>query len=499
MVGIVFSNTQLQFLVILLVILTNTWTTCSEANTDHTPMQQELVRGFLAIPHSKPTVSEFQGILSDHTGNFSLGFLRVNQTQLALAVLHVPSSEPLWLANPTHLARWSYSTQLYFNGSLVISDPDTGYVWSTKTNGDRVVLLNSSNLQVQKNVDAGHSPSVIWQSFDFPTNTLVENQNFTDSMSLISSNGLYSMRLGSDFWALYAKYKTDTDQMYWQHKALEVKAEIVEGKGPIHARVHSDGYLAMYQTSNLPVDIQPFNSFQRTINGLLLVRLETDGNLKGYYWDGSKWALNYQAISDTCELPSPCGSYGLCTPGSGCSCLDNRKEYHSGGCLPAGNEDLCSEGIAKNSYQVLRRKGVELPYKEWMGYLTTSSMEKCQGFCERNCSCWGTVYNNVTGFCYIVDYPIQTLVGVSDETKMGYFKVRDQGTGRKKMQVGIGVGVGVLSGAVILIGLIGFGVYRTWKKRRGVKGFLEEEGGVSPGPYKDLGSASFRTIEMYNK
>ncbi|KAJ0028792.1 hypothetical protein Pint_35881 [Pistacia integerrima] len=349
---------------------------------------QELLKGFKATPN--PSVSSFQALLSDSTDTFSLGFLRVNSKELALAVLHVPSSEQLWLANPTQLAPWSDRTQLFFNGSLVLSGPRERLFWSTETQGDRVVLLNSSNLQVQK---LDEYVSILWQSFYFPTNTLLENQNFTSNMSLVSSNGLYSMRLGSNFIGLYAKFneKSDSGQIYLRHKALEAKANIIDGQGAIYARINSDRFLGMYQVGTIPpVDMLPFNSFQRNITGFVFLRLESDGNLKGYYWDGSKWILDYQAISDTCELPNPCGS------------------------------------------------------------------------------------------------------------KMGYFKVRE-GAGKKKMDVGFGVGIGVLCGAIVVfVGAISFGSYKIWMRRRGVKQILEDEDGISPGPYKDLASASFRSIEMCN-
>lgn len=367
--------------------------------------------------------------------------------------------------------------------------------WSTETQGDKLVLLNNSNLQIQKN-----DPTVLWQSFDFPTNTLVETQNFTSTMALVSSNGLYSMRLGNDFIGLYAKFDSNSDQIYWKHKALQARAQIIEGNGPIHLRVDSDGWLGLYQNGTTPpVDVESFNSFQRSLDGLLIVRLEPDGNLKAYYWDGSSWVVDYQAIRETCDLPNPCGSYGLCTPGSGCSCLDNSTEFSSGQCSGSYFTDLCADPKTQNDIKVLRRLGVELPFKELMMYETTPSLKDCEDSCENNCTCFGAVYNNASGFCYILDYPIQTLLGVGDDSKVGYFKMKEEAS-KKKVNAGLGVGIGLLGGAILcLIGAIGFGSYKIWKSRRGVNRILEEEsGGVISGPYKDLASASFRSIEMCN-
>ncbi|OMO82090.1 S-locus glycoprotein [Corchorus capsularis] len=480
-----------QLLIIISFLITLTWP-CIEAAA----ATQELLKGFEATPN--PSVSSFQSLLEDSSGKFSFGLLRVNSTELALAVLHVPSNEQLWLANPKTLARWSDRTRVFFNGSLVISDPRSRVFWSTGTQGDKLVLLNNSNLQILDN--SNNDPTVTWQSFDFPTNTLVETQNFTSTMSLISSNGLYSMRLGRDSIGLYAKFDSDSDQMYWKHKALQAKAPVIDGNGPVHLRVEPDGWLGMYQNGTTPVDVESFNSFQRPLDGLLIVRLEPDGNLKAYYWAGSSWVVDYQAIRETCELPNPCGPYGLCTSGSGCSCLDNNTEFSSSGhCAGSGllSNDLCTDPNAQKEVKVLRKQGVEVPFKELMSYETMSSLEECEDSCEKNCSCYGAVYNNASGFCYILDYPIQTLLGVDDDSKVGYFKMIE-GAKKKKMDAGLGVGIGLLGGAIVfLIAAIGFGSYKIWRSRRGVNRILEEEaGGVISGPYKDLGSASFRSIEM---
>ncbi|GFQ00103.1 pan domain-containing protein at5g03700 [Phtheirospermum japonicum] len=469
---------------LLLTILTVTWS----ARASEPPSPAELLVGFKATPN--PSVSSFQPLLFDPSGTYSLGFLRVNPNRLSLSVLHVPSSVQLWSANPTHLARWGGPTQVFFNGSLVLSDPRAGVFWSTQTAGDRVWLSNTSNLIV----DGGDA---LWQSFDFPTDTLVENQNFTSTMALVSSNGLYSMRLGPNYMGLFAKFGSSDPgpgQIYLRHGALEAKADIIEGR-PIYMVLESDGYLGMFQNGSPPVDVQPFNTFQQNVSGIRRVSLEPDGNFKGYYWTGSGWTLDYQAIPDPCELPSPCGAYGLCKPGKECSCLENRTVQGSGGCVPAENQisgDFC--GAYENRFRVVRRSGVDLPFKELMGYKKMASLELCEGACEGNCTCWGVVYSNSSGFCYTIDYPIQTLVAVGDETKVGYFKVR-VGVGKKKVDTRLELGLGLFLGVVFVFGgVVGLIWYKL--RSRGVKGYVEEESVVGIGPYKDLGTASFRAIEL---
>lgn len=449
-----------------------------------------LSKGFTVTPDS--SVTTFQPLLTDSNANYSLGLLRVSHTQLALVILHLPSSQQLWIASTNRLPRWSPSTQVLFNGSLVISDKHSRVSWSTNTNGDRVYLSNTSNLQIQR-IDG--QDSILWQSFDFPSDTLLENQNFTSKMTLNSSNGLYYMRLGYNFIGLYAKFSQHSgqDQNYYKHKAMEIKAKIIEGQGPIYAAISPDGFLGMYQNVTAPIDIQSFSSFQQFNPGNRILKIESDGNLKGYYWTGSSWILDYQAIPEFCELPSSCGPYGLCHRGKGCACLNNETDYSSGKCeSPENNSgDFCT--LRNSKYKVLRKNGVELPYKEQMEYEKMNTLEQCEKSCKDSCKCWGAVYSNSSGFCYRIEYPIQTLVSVGDDTKVGYFKVRDS-AGSNKVAIGLGIGAVLFCGVILVFG---WAVVMWRRKRRVSRAYVEGDSGVvGVGPYKDLASESFSSIEL---
>ena len=70
------------------------------------------------------------------------------------------------------------------DGTMVLSDADGSTVWDTNitsTDVDRAELLETRNL-VLKNPEG----KILWQSFDFSTNTLLPGQIFTTSTRLIS-------------------------------------------------------------------------------------------------------------------------------------------------------------------------------------------------------------------------------------------------------------------------------------------------------------------------
>ncbi|XP_042465475.1 PAN domain-containing protein At5g03700-like [Zingiber officinale] len=432
----------------------------------------QIHRGFSAA-HDPSSYSQFQPLLADPTGVFALGFLRTELSNLDLAVLHVSSSSALWRASVSRRVRWDASVSLYFNGCLVLSDDEKGVLWSTAPvdSGDWVVLLNSSNIQVQKQV--AESVVVLWQSFDFPSDTLVQGQNFSSVSDLSSRDRRFSMKLGESYFALYMDLPGGAPPiMYWKHSVLEAKAQIVPGGGAIYAQV-GEGFLGMYQTETAPVDVLPFNTFNRRITGLRRLTLESDGNLRAYYWNGSIWNEDLRAIADLCEIPTSCGAYGLCNSADGgCGCL--REE---GECPPAVVGDFCAAG--SNVFGVLRRQGVDLANDELTRHRKVASLEQCEDSCERNCSCWGAIYHNLSGYCYRLDYPI-TLVA-ANERKVGYFKVRVSGSGRRTVKKAM-----LAVGSVLFAGAVAVAGYGVWKRRRGRR----------PVAYTDLNSASSQLIEL---
>ncbi|XP_025816493.1 PAN domain-containing protein At5g03700-like [Panicum hallii] len=485
---------------------------CAAAGEGAAATAQELRRGF-SVTHDQ-SYSQFQPVLADPTGAFALGFLRVNATMLDLAVLHLPSAFPLWRAIPDRPAPWSAPASLTFDGGLALTDRAANKVlWSaaaaSASAGDRVVLLSTSNLQIQST-----SAGVVWQSFDYPSDTIVQGQNFTSAAALFTLDRRFAMRLGSNYFALYIEPPPPSSggvaaAMYFKRTALEAKAQIVAGGGPTYARVEPDGFLAMYQKEGPPADVLSFDTFNRGVRALRRMTLEPNGNLRAYYWDGTRWALDYTAITETCELPTTCGAYSVCAqPSGGCECLANATD--GSGCAAATpasvRGSLCGTtgGEVGGLYWAVRRQGVEPVNKELLGSEHAASATDCEARCERNCSCWGAVYSNGTGYCYLLDYPAQLLV-VGDERKLGYFKVRSlqEAAGRGRSGGGAGgVKAALLTiGVAAVVGAAAFGAYRVWDRRRRTAADARRQlgavdDGLSPGPYKNLGS--FSSVELTN-
>ncbi|KHN04471.1 Putative receptor protein kinase ZmPK1 [Glycine soja] len=140
---------------------------------------------------------------------FSAGFYAVGQNAYSFAVWF---SEPygqtrnatvVWMANRDQPVNGKDSKiSLLRNGNLALNDVDESLVWYTNTaslsSSVRLFFDNTGNLLLHETQATG---VVLWQSFDFPTDTLLPQQVFTRHSKLVSSRSETNMSSG--FYALF--------------------------------------------------------------------------------------------------------------------------------------------------------------------------------------------------------------------------------------------------------------------------------------------------------
>jgi len=136
---------------------------------------------------AKDTISPGQPLvggekLISSNGKFALGFFQTGSKSsqntlnwyLGIWFNRVPKLTPVWVANGDNPITDHTSSELTIsiNGNLVILNQATNSTaWSTQaktiTNNTVAILLNSGNLVLQNSSD------VLWQSFDYPTDTFL--------------------------------------------------------------------------------------------------------------------------------------------------------------------------------------------------------------------------------------------------------------------------------------------------------------------------------------
>jgi hypothetical protein len=184
-------------------------------------------RDFLSVG-STLSVKHSYYVLHSQDGTFSCGFYNISQNSSTISIWFSESYERtiVWSGNPLHPAyTWGSRVKLHNEGSMILEDYDG--VWTNNVSVSyakhvQAQLLDTGNLIVK---DEGGT--ILWQSFNSPTNTLLPTQTITASKKLVSTNmlldpGRYSFHF-DDLYLLSLFYdQNDTSIIYWPdpHKSI---------------------------------------------------------------------------------------------------------------------------------------------------------------------------------------------------------------------------------------------------------------------------------------
>ncbi|GMP45398.1 hypothetical protein CsSME_00013938 [Camellia sinensis var. sinensis] len=159
-----------------------------------------LIFSMLVIPSSSTTRSTLHSrsslfvekpndILISPNSVFTARFHPVGDNAFILAIWFAKSSSPtvVWTANRGQPAnRKALKLSLFKYGNLILIDASQNTIWSTTTTTSttmvQLALLNSGNLVLNSS-----KSSILRQSFDSPTNTLLPLQMFTRYITVVSS------------------------------------------------------------------------------------------------------------------------------------------------------------------------------------------------------------------------------------------------------------------------------------------------------------------------
>ncbi|KAJ0985462.1 hypothetical protein J5N97_003818 [Dioscorea zingiberensis] len=253
--------------------------------------------------------------------------------------------------------------ELTSNGVLQVHD-DRGLVgWQTTTFSQqvqRLLLEKTGNLVL---MDAKNYTK--WQSFDYPTDTMLRGQQLNAPFSLTCLN--YSFEVLHDMLRISLNWRGQR-YSYW---------ELVPERNISFARLGSMG-LKLFDSNSRKVALITGSHSGKQSNRLLAMR--RDGNLGLYYYSAvtREFQASYQASNKPCELPLPCGNYGICTFSNSCSCVPLVSKYDD----PDG---FCGNGNAAAKMEEL--DGVDTVLSSSSLRLINVSKEECASSCMDECSC----------------------------------------------------------------------------------------------------------------
>ncbi|XP_050218661.2 G-type lectin S-receptor-like serine/threonine-protein kinase At4g27290 [Mercurialis annua] len=341
-------------------------------------------------------------------GSFEMGFFSINSYRyLGVWFKKISDGTVVWVANrQIPLSNSPGLLQFDNRGGLILLNQENFTIWSADTSRPVQTpiaqLLDSGNFVIRDETDVDPE-NYLWQSFHHPDRT------FMPGMKIGRLAG------GVEVHATSWKSKDDPSEgefIYRLHSsALQL---IIESKSVIIGRsrpwngIGPSGlpYLKknpIFHYSFVMNENETYYTFE-LVNKLVFTRvvLNENGVLNRYAWIDrtQKWQRISSVPADNCDTYNTCGADGSCdiTNTPLCSCLNRfvpklENNWYaadwSGGCVRR-TPLYCQGGD-----RFIKYSSIKLP--DMINHSTNSNltMEECEMFCLKDCSCMAYASSNV--------------------------------------------------------------------------------------------------------
>ncbi|OIV99913.1 hypothetical protein TanjilG_26251 [Lupinus angustifolius] len=370
-----------------------------------------------------------------NSGHFGFGFYHQGNG-FAVGIWLIDDNTVVWTANRD-------SPPLSFNSKLIFSN--NGRLLLQKEEGhaeDLVPDVITESAASASMLDSGNfvlydkNYSVIWQSFDNPTDTILGGQNLTEGNKLVSSMSESDHSSGHFF-------------LNMQSDGNLVAYPVNSSAGPHDAYW---AYYYYYYPRKLSVDPQGFlcrNNFQCLSNSTSLssnsnnttppiyrATLDVDGNFRLYVhqFEGntsSRVQMLWQAISDECQIKGFCGLNSYCSNISGkaaCQCYPGfvPSSSNNGGnstmflnCKSNHSKSDCQSSEDPMLYNITSFE--DMSWGDYPYSVIPLNLEACHRSYREDCDCGAVLYTS--GNCKKYKLPIRYGRRLQNASGIALFKV----------------------------------------------------------------------------
>ncbi|KAJ8568135.1 hypothetical protein K7X08_020857 [Anisodus acutangulus] len=345
-------------------------------------------------------------VISSPNGDYAAGFHTVGANAYSFAIWFSnlvgddKNFTIVWMANRDKPVNGRHSRlSLTKSGNLVLIDAGQCTVWQTETQSNASVeleLLDNGNLVLT----ASHDKSIIWQSFDTPTDTLLPGQALTKTSKLVSlrsstnySSGFYKLQFADNNVLQLLYDGLEMSGVYWPPTWLTSREA--------NRSTYNNSKIAVLDRLGQFNSTDNFN-FKTADHGEVgnqrRLTLDIDGNIRVYSLNKQRtnWEVSWQLRWQPCVIHGLCGPNSLCTyshdSGRKCTCLQHHKMKNvtdwSYGCEPEFKLSCPDSNMVDF---------VHLHHVEFFGYdvmdYRNVTLEQCKQNCLDNCDCKGIQFN----------------------------------------------------------------------------------------------------------
>ncbi|KAL2475483.1 Receptor-like serine/threonine-protein kinase SD1-8 [Abeliophyllum distichum] len=440
---------------------------------------------------------------------FELGFFspgESNNWYIGIWYKNIKEKTVVWVANRDSPVRNSSGVlKIDEDGNLVLLDEGRKSVWSTNhSRAENTVaeLLETGNFVLRQENDPDPE-NYLWQSFDYPTDTLLPGMKLGWDLKTGLNRYLTSWKNGDDPGTGDFSFKLDING--YPECFLTKKQVIVYRSGPWNG-LRFSGVPEMKTTPDFTFDFvmdqnevyYGFYLHNKSVYSRLVVKHSDSGALQRLTWIPTSkiWNLFWYAPRDQCDYYKECGMYGICDTNVSpvCKCVTgfepkNPQAWNlrlgSDGCIRKSKLDCPNDGF-------LTLSNMKLPQSSSDFVDTTMSLQQCQDLCRKNCSCRAYSDANITGSgsgCVLWTTDLLDMrqytaaeggqdfyvrVAASDLEKAGAVGSRNDSNKTQKVIKVAGITVGIIG--IVLAGSCIFFVWKRTKLRTELGNKMEYRG-----------------------
>ena len=381
-------------------------------------------------PESEPTS------WPSRSGQFAFGFYQQGLNfAVGIWLVGNPNNTVVWTANRDDPPVNSNATlNLTKDGKLLLrtDQGEEKLIANATTAAAFASMLDSGNF-VLYNEDS----DPIWESFSFPTDTILGGQSLRTGGELVSSlsesdhsSGRFDLNMQLD--GNLVLYPADTahtpGDAYWSTGTFTNGSHLYlnDSRGDLLLRRNDDlGSLSIVLTSSSSINKDANKVIYRaTLDVDGVFRLYSHAN---YNNSEPKITMEKSVLNNACEVKSFCGFNSFCTFADDkpyCDCLPGSDfidpNQRSLGCGRNFSEEGCRDGEEKAPFYGIKTME-NLNWGDHAYFDAPMSKDDCSNSCLEDCDCGAALYLN--GLCKKQNFPLRYVVRDREVSSTAFLKV----------------------------------------------------------------------------
>ncbi|XP_014519533.1 G-type lectin S-receptor-like serine/threonine-protein kinase LECRK2 [Vigna radiata var. radiata] len=399
------------------------------------------LNGLHAIKSNTSITAGSNSTWKSSSSDFEFGFYDLPNGLFLVGIWfgRIPERTLVWyLAPPVEP-----NSQIQFTsaGQLVVVHPN-GTTAQTIYSGGNGGAATSATMQDDGNfVMKNSNLRPVWESFNFPADTILPGQTLQTNHSLYSkgrgpsnySLGNFMLQMQGDG-NLLLKAHQWADPAYWYTSTTTPNVNLLFNATTALMYLVGGGTGNIYSITNTtPTPVEDY--YHRAA-------IDENGNFQQYAYrkrNGSGWSRVWRAVEDPCRVNVVCGVYGLCTSPDNesvkCQCLPGYISLDdqdvSKGCRPPAVINYCAE----NNFKLQVFDDTDFHFDTHLIRLAGVDFESCKKDVIDDCNIGAATYSQSTSTCVKKRLPLlnarnstsskglKALLKVADRVESGTPKV----------------------------------------------------------------------------